>query len=75
MTFFFVPALLLSIHTPLLLPSSSVFLILFPSCCFHAQCVGKHSSISSPFPIALLNGTAFSNTATTSAQCVFGAKN
>ena len=28
-------------------------------CCSHAQCLGKHSCMSSPFPKAILNGTFF----------------
>ena len=40
-----------------------------------SECLGKHSCTSSPFPIAILNGTCFfSDSATTSAQSVFGAK-
>ena len=35
------------------------FCILFHSCCSHAQ-FGKHSSMSSLFPIDVLNGTYFS---------------
>ena len=54
---FFVHALLLSILTPLFLPSSSVFLSYFvlpvPMC----ECFGKHSCMSSPCPITILNGT------------------
>ena len=39
------------------------------------ECLGKHSNMSSTFLIATLNGTSFfSASATTTAQCVFGAK-
>ena len=76
MTFFFVPALLLSILTPLFLPSSSVSLSYFVLAVPVRECLGKHSCMSSPFPIAVLSGTClFSYSATTSAQCVFGSKN
>ena len=57
---FFVPALLLSLLKPLFLPSSSVplyFLIL--AAVPMRKCLGKHSCMSSPIPIALLNGTLF----------------
>ena len=56
--FFFVPALLLSILTLLFLPSS-VSLSYFILCCSHARCLGKHSCMSSPFPIVILNSTCF----------------
>ena len=54
---FFVPALL-SILTPLFLPSSSVslsFILAVPM----RECLGKHLFMSSQFPIAILNGTFF----------------
>ena len=35
------------------------FFILFHSCCSHAQVFGKHWCMSSPFPIAILNGSFF----------------
>ena len=54
--FFFVPALLLSILTPLFLPSSSVSLSYFIFAVPKRECLGKHSYMSSPFPIAKLNG-------------------
>ena len=53
---FFVPALFISILMPLFLPSSvslSYFIFALP---MH-ECLGKHSRLSSPFPIAILNGT------------------
>ena len=56
---FFVPALLLSILTPLFLPSSSVSLPYFILAVPMRECLGKHSCKSSPFPKAILNGTFF----------------
>ena len=53
----FVPALLLSILTPLFFPSSSVSLSYFGLTVPIRECLGKHSCMSSPFPIAILNGT------------------
>ena len=53
--FFFVPALLLSILTPLFLPSSSVSLSYFVVAVPTRECLGKPSSMSSSFPIAILN--------------------
>ena len=53
----FVPALLLSILTPLFLPSSSVSLSYFVLAFPMRECLGKHSCMSSSFPIAILNGT------------------
>ena len=54
----FVPALLFSILTPLFCPSSyvtlSYFILAFPM----RECFGKHSCMSSQFPIAILNGTS-----------------
>ena len=55
--FFFVPTLLLSILTHVTI--FVCFIILFHSCCSHARVFGKHSCISSPFPIAILNDTCF----------------
>ena len=55
---FFVPALPLSIH---ILPffrsyvSLSYFILAVPM----RECLGKHSRMSSTFPIAILNGTCF----------------
>ena len=57
--FFFVPALLLSILTPLSLPSSSVSLSYFILAVPFRKCLGKHSCMSSKFDIAVLNGTCF----------------
>ena len=51
------PALLLSILTPLFLPSSSVSLYYFIHAVPIRECLGKHSCMSSPCPIAILNGT------------------
>ena len=53
----FVYALLLSILTPLFLPSSSVSLSYFVLAVPMSECLGKQSWISSPCPIAILNGT------------------
>ena len=53
--FFFVPALLLSILTPLFLLSSSYFSISVPM----RKYLGKHSCMSFTFPIAILNRTCF----------------
>ena len=55
---FFMPTLLLSWLEPLFLPSSvtlSYFILDVPG----HKCFGKHSCMSSPFPIAILNGTIF----------------
>ena len=56
--FFFVRALLLSILTPLFLPSSSVSLSYFVLVVPIPECSGKHSCRSSTFIIAILNGTS-----------------
>ena len=56
--FFFVPAWLLSILTPLL-PSSPVSLSYFVLAVPMLECLGKHSCMSSSFPIVILNGTRF----------------
>ena len=56
---FFVPDLLLSLLTPLFLSSSSVYLSYFILAVPMRECLGKHSCMSSPFPIAILNGTLF----------------
>ena len=56
--FFSVPALLLSILATLFLPSSvylSYFILAVPM----RKCLGKHSCMSSAFPIAILNGTCY----------------
>ena len=72
---YFVPALFFSILTPLLISSSvssSYFVLAVPM----RECLEKHSCISFPFSIAILNGICFfSGCATTSVQCIFGAKN
>ena len=53
----FVPALLISIFTPLFCVSSSVSLSYFILAVPMRECLGKHSCMSSPFPIVILNGT------------------
>ena len=69
--FFFMPALL-SILLPIFLHTLSVSLSYFVLAVPMRECLGKHSCMSSRFPIAILNGTCFfSVSATTSAQCVF----
>ena len=55
----FVPALVLFILTPLFLPSSSVSLSYFVLAVPMRECFGKHSCMSSPCPIAILNCTFF----------------
>ena len=50
---------LLSTFILLFLPSSSVSLSNFYLAVPMRGCVGKHSCMSSPFPIAILNGTCF----------------
>ena len=55
----FVPAVLFSILTPLFCPSSSVSLSYFILAVPMRECLGKHSCMSFPFPIAILNGTSF----------------
>ena len=55
----FVPALLLSLLTPLFLSSSSVSLSYFILAAPMRECLGKHSCMSPPFPIAILNGIFF----------------
>ena len=57
--FFFVPDLLLSILTPLFLPSSSISLSYFVLAVQMRGWLGKHSCMCSQFPIAILNGTCF----------------
>ena len=54
----FVPAELFSILTPLFCPSSSVSLSYFILAVPMRECLAKHSCMSSPFPIAMLNGTS-----------------
>ena len=51
--------LLLSILTPLFLPPSSFSLFYFILAVPMRECLRKHSCMSSPFPIAILNGTFF----------------
>ena len=54
----FVPAVLFSILTPLFCVSSSVSWTYFILAVPMRECLGKHSCMSSPFPIAILNGTS-----------------
>ena len=61
--FIFGPVLLLSILTPLFLPSSSVSLSYFVLAVPMREWLGKHSCMSSLFPIAILNGTFLSREA------------
>ena len=56
---FFVPALLLSILTPLFLPFLSVSISYFILAVPFRQCLCKYSCMSSKFPIAMENGTFF----------------
>ena len=56
---FFVPALLLSILSPLFLPSSSDSLSYFILAVPMRECLGNHWSMSSSFPKAILNCTCF----------------
>ena len=53
---FFVSAFFVS---PLFLPPLSVSLSYFILAGPMHECLGKHSWMSSPFPIAILNGTFF----------------
>ena len=72
--FSFDPALLFSILTSLVLPSSSITLSYFILAVLLRECLGKHSCMS---PISYNHNEwyfLFSDSATTSAQCVFGAK-
>ena len=69
----FVPDLLFSILTPLFLPPSSVSLSYFILAVPMLECLGKHACMSSPFPIAILNGTFFT-TATTTFVYIIGKK-
>ena len=50
------PALLLSMLTSVLLPSSFVTLSYFILAVLMRECLGKHSCVSSSFPIAIING-------------------
>ena len=56
--FLFVPAVLFSILTPLFCPYLSVSLSYFIISVPMRECLGKHSCMSSTFPIAILNGTS-----------------
>ena len=55
----FVPALLFFTTHALFIPSSSVYLCYFILGVPMHKCLGKQSCNSSPFPIAILNGTSF----------------
>ena len=57
--FFFVPAVAFSMLMPFFLPPSSVSLSYFILAVPMRKRLGKHSCMSSPFPIAMLNGTFF----------------
>ena len=57
-TSFFLPTLLI-ILTPIFLLSSSVSLSYFILAVPMRECLGKYLCMSSPFPIAILNGTSF----------------
>ena len=76
MTSFFFRELFASFHTHASLLAFFVcFFILFHSCCSHARVFGKTIVHESLFPTAILNGTCFSDSESTSAQkSVFGAK-
>ena len=54
----FVPAVLFFILTPLFCVSSSVSLTYVIQAVLMRECLGKHSCMSSQFPIAKLNGTS-----------------
>ena len=54
----FVPAVLFSVLTPLFRASSSVSLSYFILAVPMRECLGKHSCMSSQFPIAILKGTS-----------------
>ena len=54
----FVPAVMFSILTPLFCPSSSVSLSYLILVVPMRECLGKHSCMSSLFPIAILNDTS-----------------
>ena len=54
----FVPAVLFFILTIFFCPSSSVSLSYFILAVPMRECLGKHSCMSFPFPIAILNGTS-----------------
>ena len=56
---FFMTALLLSILAPLFLLFSSISLSYLNIAARMRECLGKHSCMSSSFPIAILNGTCF----------------
>ena len=56
---FIVPVVLFSILTPLFCPSASVSLSYFILAVPMRECLGKHSCTSSPFSMAILNGTSF----------------
>ena len=63
--FFLLPALLVSILMPLLLLSLFYFICAVP---MH-KCLEKHSCMSSPFPIAILNGKYFCICVTVTLWC------
>ena len=55
----FVSTLLLSILKPLFLPSATVSVSYFFFAVSMSKCLGKHSCMSSSFPIAMLSGACF----------------
>ena len=57
--FFSCPLCFFPILTPLFLPPSSVSLSYLILAVSMRKCLGKHACMSSPFPIAILNGTFF----------------
>ena len=54
----FVPVVLFSILTPLFCVSSSVSLSYFIFAVPMRECLGRHSCMSSQFPMAILNGAS-----------------
>ena len=73
---FFFRACFTSFHTHASLLTFFVCLSYFILAVCIRECLGKHSRMSSPFTIAIHEWyLLFSDSATTSAQCVLGAKN
>ena len=71
----FVSALLLSILTRLFVPSSSVSFSYFVLAIPMRECFGKYSCMSSPFPMAILNGTCFFPTVQIQVHNVYSERN
>ena len=65
-TSFFLPAVLLSIFTLIFSPSSFLSMSYYIFAVLMRKCFEKHSSMSSPFTIAILNGTSPISSAKTS---------